>query len=106
MWSSVGSTGLGFRLQSLKAPSYLEERVDTFITSYKQTLASMPDDDFQAKKDALVLQLLEAPKNLGEETSWFWYYIDQGYDDFLRGMFTLVPECRTRTHWDSACEHR
>lgn len=90
--------GLGFRLQSLKAPSHLEERVDAFITSYQKTLASMPDDDFQAKKDALVLQLLEAPKNLGEETSWFWYYIDQGYNDFLRGALTSIPEFRVRTH--------
>ncbi|KAF7789938.1 hypothetical protein EIP86_000886 [Pleurotus ostreatoroseus] len=84
MWASVGSMGFGFNLQSLKAPSYLEERVDSFITSYRNTLANMSDEDLQAKKEALVLKLLETPKNLGEETRWFWYYIDQGYDDFLR----------------------
>ena len=91
MWASVGSMGFGFNLQSLKAPSYLEERVDSFITSYRETLANMSDGDLQTKKEALVLKLLEAPKNLGEETRWFWYYIDQGYNDFLRGTLRRQP---------------
>ena len=76
--------GLGFKVQSLKSPAHLEERVDTFVKSYREKLAGMDNKEFEAQKDALVQRLLEAPKNLGEETSRFWYHIERGYNDFLR----------------------
>ena len=76
--------GLGLKIQSLKHPSYLEERLNAFISSYRQTLATLSDDEFRSYKDGLILQLTEAPKNLGEETDRFWYHIEQGYYDFLR----------------------
>ena len=90
MWSSVGSMGFGFKIQSLKAPSFLEQRVESFIISHRARLVATPGDTFQASKDALVVKLLEAPKNLGEETSRFWHQVERGYNDFLRSKFYLV----------------
>lgn len=77
--------GLTFVIQSLKPPVYLEERVESFVTSFREKLVGLSAEDFEAQKDALVLMLLEAPKNLREENGRFWHQIDQGYNDFTRG---------------------
>ena len=87
LWSSTGSMGFGFKIQSLKAPSFLEQRVEAFIVSHRDKLVATPSGVFQASKDALVVKLLEAPKNMSEETSRFWYQVERGYNDFLRSMF-------------------
>lgn len=76
--------GLGIKIQSLKSPALLTQRVDSFLNGYREALASMDQESFSAKKEALVAKLLEKPKNLAEETSRFWSQIDSGYLDFLR----------------------
>lgn len=94
MWAGIGSMGFAFIIQSLKPPTYLEDRVNSFIETYRKSLANLSTDTFQAQKDALILKLLEAPKNLQEEAVQFWHYIDQDYNDFLQGTwdwFALPP---------------
>lgn len=76
--------GLGFKIQSLKHPRYLEERLDAFLRSYRDKLVEMSPEDFEANKDGLIMKLLEKSKNLQEETSRFWGHIRSGYRDFLQ----------------------
>lgn len=84
MWSSAGSMGLGFKIQSLKSPAYVEERIDAFVQTYRATLASCDLASFELRRNALVDKLLERPKNLVEETTAFADHIDGGYHDFSR----------------------
>ncbi|PSS38132.1 hypothetical protein PHLCEN_2v39 [Hermanssonia centrifuga] len=84
MWTAAGSMGLGFKLQSLKPSSVLEQRVEAFIETYRGTLAAFTQEELDAKKEALIMKLLERAKNLKEETSRFWYQIETGYYDFFQ----------------------
>ncbi|KAI0698094.1 LuxS/MPP-like metallohydrolase [Cytidiella melzeri] len=84
LWISTGTIGLSFKIQSLKDPTYVEERVEAFIKNYRRTLASTSLETFTDWKEALATKLLEKPKNLAEETSQFWYQVRSGRYDFLR----------------------
>ncbi|EKM58998.1 uncharacterized protein PHACADRAFT_249147 [Phanerochaete carnosa HHB-10118-sp] len=84
MRSAVGSMGLDIKIQSLKSPAHVEERVEAFLSSFRGDLVGFTPAKFAELKSALVLKLLERPKNLAEETSQFWYQIEGGYYDFLR----------------------
>ena len=87
MRSSVGSMGLDIKIQSLKSPSFLEDRVDAFLATFRATLAGFSIEKLQDEKSSLMLKLLEKPKNLAEESGGFWSRINWGYYDFLRGMY-------------------
>ncbi|KAG9414885.1 hypothetical protein AC1031_008300 [Aphanomyces cochlioides] len=54
------------------SPVYLQERVDAFCASFRQQWAALPPETFQKHKDAVVAQLLEAPKTYEEESSRLW----------------------------------
>ena len=82
---ATGTVGFSFKIQSLKSPTVVEERVETFIRDYRATLACTPSETFTDWKEGLVTKLLEKPKNLAEETSEFWSRIHSGHYDFLRG---------------------
>ncbi|KAH9948332.1 LuxS/MPP-like metallohydrolase [Amylocystis lapponica] len=84
LWTVASSTGLSIKIQSSKAPWYLEERVESFLESFRGTLEAMPADVFEAKKEGLVVRKRERAKNLQEESTRFWGYISSGYCDFLR----------------------
>lgn len=84
LWAAAGSIGLGFKIQSVKDPAFVEERVDSFLQTYRDNLATMDLEFFNSHKSALVDLLLERPKNLAEEASTFWHHIDSGYLDFLQ----------------------
>ncbi|KAI0345483.1 LuxS/MPP-like metallohydrolase [Trametopsis cervina] len=84
LWIQAGAIGISFRIQSLKSPSFLEERVEAFIRTFRETLVSTTQGVFGEWKEALAVKLLEQPKNLGEETSRFWSQIQLGSHDFLR----------------------
>ena len=65
---AVSSMALEIKIQSTRAPWYLEERVETFLEQFRDTLAGISQEDFAAKKDGLIIKLLARPKNLYEET--------------------------------------
>lgn len=77
--------GLGIKIQSLKSPQFLEERVEIFLQNFRQRLATMTDGDFEAQKQGLVVKKLEHVKNLREEASQFWRHISDGYYNFKQG---------------------
>ena len=68
---------------------YLEERLEKFLIQYHDKLVEMSTEDFEAKKDGLVIKLLERSKNLTEENSKFWSHIRSGYQDFLQSEWTM-----------------
>ncbi|KAI9058078.1 LuxS/MPP-like metallohydrolase [Trametes sanguinea] len=83
-WSVNGTIGLRVRIQSVRAPWFLESRVDAFLETLGDRLACLSAAEFAAHKDGLVAMKLERPKNLGEETLRFWAQIRAGRYDFLR----------------------
>ncbi|KAI8985011.1 LuxS/MPP-like metallohydrolase [Trametes punicea] len=83
-WSVNGTLGLGIRIQSTRAPWFLESRVDAFLETFGARLSSMRVAQFEAHKEGLVVKKLERVKDLGEETARFWGHIRSGYYDFVR----------------------
>ncbi|RQM06093.1 hypothetical protein DH86_00002403 [Scytalidium sp. 3C] len=78
------ATTLGFRfiIQSERTPQYLESRIDSFLTGYAKILNDMSDSDFEEHKRSLITKRLEKLKNLDQESSRMWTYIDGEYYDF------------------------
>lgn len=64
---------------------FLEERIETFLSSFLGQLKAMPDDDFGTRRRGLIVKKLEKPKNLAEETGNSWGQIRSGYYDFSQG---------------------
>lgn len=86
--------GLGIKVQSLRSPAYLEHRVEEFLQQFREKLAGLTSEEFAAKKDGLIVKLLERTKNLRDETSRFWNHIRSGYYDFLQStpIFHAISE--------------
>lgn len=84
-------TTIGYRfiIQSEKTANYLESRIDSFLTGFKETLEKMTDAEFEGHKRSLITKRLEKLKNLDQESSRLWSYIDSEYLDFELGK-TLV----------------
>ena len=61
-----------------------------FLSTYREKLAAFTDDELHLQKQGLIQKLLEAPKNLGEEMSRFWYHVDEGDHDFMQGEHSLI----------------
>ncbi|KAH9855602.1 LuxS/MPP-like metallohydrolase [Lenzites betulinus] len=83
-WSVNSTLGLGIRIQSVRAPSFLESRVDAFLETMGDRIARLSADEFAQHKEGLIVKTLERAKNLGEETARFWGQIRSGFYDFLR----------------------
>lgn len=77
-------TTIGYRfiIQSEKTPEYLEERIDSFLTGFAETIKTMPELDFENHKRSLITKRLEKLKNLDQESSRIWSHIDGEYFDF------------------------
>jgi insulysin len=89
------ATTMGYRfiIQSEKTPQYLEERIDSFLTGYAETLAQMSDSEFEGHKRSLITKRLEKLKNLDQESTRLWSQIDGEYFDFELGNVHLFG-CR------------
>lgn len=49
-----------------KDPEHLDDRIELFLTQYRETLSCMGSEDFKANVHAVREQLLEKPKNLNQ----------------------------------------
>jgi len=77
--------GFGFLVQSPSvAVEKLGEAIDQFLMTYKQKLESMPSDEFERHRQALLIGLKEKPKSLSEQSSRFWGSVDVRDYDFSR----------------------
>lgn len=83
-WAVATTIGLDLKIQSTRAPWFVEERVEAFLETFGDEIAGMTPELFNTHKAGLVTRMLERPKNLQEETSRFWAHICSGYYDFLR----------------------
>ena len=89
VWSGtrVGPTHMGFHvaIQSEQKPQYLESRIDSFLASCETLIQDMTPDAYEEHVTSLINKKLEKDKNLSEESSRFWRYIEAGTYDFDRG---------------------
>jgi len=67
-----GVQGVRFILQSDRSPDVLEERIEAFLATVKDSLESMTDAQFDCHKDALALNKLEEPKRISKQCDVFW----------------------------------
>ena len=56
---------LGIKVQSTRAPWFVETRVDAFLETIAGQLGSMSDTEFTDHKEGLIVKKLERVKNLG-----------------------------------------
>eukprot|EP00752_Nemacystus_decipiens_P002074 g1985.t1 len=62
------------------SPCYLDESIEQFLTGFRETLSSLTPEEFAMNVKAVVQNLLEKDKNLGEETRRHWDEIsDRSY---------------------------
>jgi insulysin len=90
----TGPTTYGFRfiIQSEKKAEYLETRIESFLTTFAETLEKMEEKDFENQKRSLIVKRLEKPKYLDQETNRHWNQIHSEYYDFESGKsFVTVP---------------
>jgi len=82
--TSTTATTIAYRfiIQSEKNPQYLEERIDSFLTGFAETLKNMSESDFEGHKRSLITKRLEKLKNLDQESNRLWSHIDYEYFDF------------------------
>lgn len=88
------ATTIGYRfiIQSEKTCEYLESRIDAFLMLFAKTLEDMSEVEFEGHKRSLVTKRLEKLKNLDQESSRLWGYIDSEAFDFELGMFSSHHE--------------
>lgn len=95
--------GLLFVVQSpVAGPAALQEEIDGFISRQQQAIGSMSGEDFTLHRDALVLRLEEAPKNLWEQSEEYWSDIANNYYqfDFKRQLVSALKALDLKTWKD------
>jgi len=63
---------------------YLDERIESFLVQYRETLAAMTAEELQTNITACVDQLREKPKNLDVEAARLWEEVESGLYLFTR----------------------
>ncbi|KAH7853477.1 hypothetical protein Vadar_002882 [Vaccinium darrowii] len=80
-----GVHGVQFRIQStVKDPSHLYMRVESFLEKFENQLCEMSNDEFKDRVNALIDMKLEKYKNLREESRFYWHEISNGTLKFDR----------------------
>ncbi|CAD6898866.1 unnamed protein product [Tilletia controversa] len=79
-----GSMGFHVLVQSERAASHLEERIEAFLgTTLRDILEKMSAEEFAKHKASLIQEKREKPKSMWQEASRFWSTIASGHLDFL-----------------------
>ena len=75
--------GISFIVQSpVAGPDQLVEKTEAFLASFRDTLATMSDTDFEANKQGLITRLLERDQNLAQRRSRYWNDLEFGLTGF------------------------
>jgi len=91
-------TGVRFIIQSdSKDAAYLDDRVEAFLSQYRETLRGLDPEEFQKNVEAVKEDILEKDKNLNEESSRHWRQIRMGSYFFDRAP-ALAERVATLTH--------
>ncbi|MCJ1310738.1 Insulinase (Peptidase M16) [Agyrium rufum] len=82
--TKIMETIMGYRviIQSERASTYLETRINAFLATVGTTLKNMPDADFEAHKKSIIAKRLEKLKNLDQEGNRLWNHITSEYYNF------------------------
>ncbi|XP_036326734.1 insulin-degrading enzyme-like [Rhagoletis pomonella] len=67
-----GANGIRIIVQSSKHPSFVEDRIESFLENYLKVMEEMPLDEFERHKEALALKKLEKPKNVSQQFHQFY----------------------------------
>lgn len=67
-----GVQGLRVIVQSEKHPSYVDQRIEAFLTQARAIIEDLSDDEFERHREAVAAIRLEKPKNLASLSSRFW----------------------------------
>jgi secreted Zn-dependent insulinase-like peptidase len=75
--------GMSFIVQSpVAGPDQLVAKTEAFLKSFRDTLQSMPNADFEANKQGLITRLLERDQNLAQRSSRYWNDLEFGHTTF------------------------
>jgi len=81
---SNGAQGLRVRVQSDRSPEYVDRRIELFLHSLGDSLASMDEADFSQHVEALATNRLEKPKKLSVRNAIYWDEILSQHYNFNR----------------------
>ncbi|XP_058980135.1 insulin-degrading enzyme-like isoform X1 [Musca domestica] len=59
-----GANGIRIIVQSTKHPTFVEERIESFLANFKNVIEEMSDEEFERHKEALAVKKLEKPKTV------------------------------------------
>uniref|UniRef100_UPI00398EDA0B insulin-degrading enzyme isoform X1 n=2 Tax=Pristiophorus japonicus TaxID=55135 RepID=UPI00398EDA0B len=94
-----GVQGLRFIIQSERAPSYLESRVEAFLKTMAKHIEEMAEEAFQKHVQALAIRRLDKPKKLSAECAKHWSEIISQQYNFDRDNIE-VAHLKTLTRED------
>lgn len=89
-------------IQSERSPAYLEERTNAFLDEMQGILEEMTEEEFETHKTGLASKWREQPKNLNEEATKFWRWIENGFLEFNHSKLSHG----TRAHRRLTCDFR
>lgn len=93
--------GLFFLVQSpVAGPETLQREISTYLQSMEQTVESLSAAQFDREREALILRIMEKPKNLAEQSRKYWMEIDQHYYNFdFEEQLVAALESLTVDEW-------
>ncbi|KAI6246750.1 putative zinc protease [Erysiphe necator] len=78
----VNTISFRFTVQSEKTTSFLESRIESFLSSFAKTLQNMPETEFEENKRSLITILSKKLETLNEEMKRMHYHIFSERYDF------------------------
>lgn len=99
---SRGTQGIRFLVQSDRAPTFVETRLEAFLAEMHDCLQLMPADEYERNVAALAASRLQRPKRLYGLASKYWHEITSQYCEFDRDRIE-VDALKTITKEES-CE--
>ncbi|PSN57801.1 Insulin-degrading enzyme [Blattella germanica] len=87
---SNGVQGLRVIVQSDRHPSYVDQRVEAFLSKMEDYIGNMSSEEFERHKEALAAQRLEKPKKLSVLSARFWSEITTQQYNFDRANIEVA----------------
>ncbi|CAI5522150.1 unnamed protein product [Closterium sp. Naga37s-1] len=89
-----GVFGFCIRVQSADyGPGFLQQRVDSFLNTFRDNLSALPEADFRAHRAALQVLKMRKDHTLGDETHRYWEQIWEGSSLFNSRQLEAVALC-------------
>ncbi|CAG8443312.1 16769_t:CDS:10 [Funneliformis mosseae] len=92
----ISSVGFRILIQSEKDTIHLENRIEAFLGKLLNIIEEISEQEYQKQVHSLIIDTIEKPKNLFEETGRYWDHIISGYYNFEQ-IETDVEELRKIT---------